>query len=67
MKNRTPVPRGTDVLFSYVGSPLMSRILESFVASMSEMCFCWSIKAVIHFVLIAPRRMSTFIVIQFIG
>lgn len=42
----------------------MSRILESFVASMSEMCFCWSIKAAVHFGLIAPRWMAAFIVSQ---
>lgn len=68
MKNRTPVPRGTDVLFSYMRwSADESDFRENLVASMSEMCFCWAIKADIHFGLIVPRRLPTFLVIQFIG
>lgn len=44
----------------------MSRILESLVASMSEMyCIFAGNQADIHFGLIIPRRMPAFIVSQF--
>ena len=67
VKNRTPVPRGTDVLFDYVRwSADESDFRERLAASMFVICFGWSIKADIHFGLIAPRRMSAFVVVQFI-
>lgn len=67
MKNRTPVRRGTNVLFSYVRwSADELEFIDSLAASKSEMYFNWSIKADIHFGLIVPRRMPAFIVIQFI-
>ena len=67
VKNRTPVPRGTDVLFDYVRwSADESDFRERLAASMFVICFGWSIKADIHFGLIAPRRMPAFVVVQFI-
>ena len=66
-ENRTLVPFRISVLLSYViWSADKSDFRESLVASMFEMCFGCSIRVDIHFGLIVPRRLSSFIVILFI-